>query len=195
MSYPGYYSLSKVLEEVIVREYNRNGTFPFTVVRLSAVLQEDSALGMLLCGWDPAHPETGPFSDRYSEAQRERAARGERFVVPPHDASGRPLGRTVVHRQDVVEGLVSILGNKRVEGKTLHLSGPSFLYSEPCEYLATKLALSTEHVSVPDAHSFAIDTSLTTKLTGWKPKYDVCAIVDAALEWQEERRRIEERKL
>ena len=46
-------------------------------------------------------------------------------------------------------------------------------------------------VLVEDGHSFAIDTSLTTELTGWKPKYDVCAMVDAALEWQNERQRNE----
>jgi UDP-glucose 4-epimerase len=181
ISYPGYYSLSKVLEEVIVREYNRHHDVPYTVVRLSYVQQGDSLLRLLVCGLDPSRPGKGPFSDRYSEEQKRRAAARERFAVVPLDSDGKPLARTVVQREDVVAGLLSIIGGEKVKGRTLHLSGPALSYAEACEYAARKLGIGTEEVTVPEAHSFDIDCSLTTELTGWKPRFDIRAMIDAAV--------------
>jgi nucleoside-diphosphate-sugar epimerase len=183
MSYPGYYSLSKVLEETIVREYGRHHDLPYTVVRLSYVQQEDSLLRHLVCGLDPSRPGKGPFSGCYGPEQKRRAAAGERFAVLPVTPEDTPLGRTVVQRQDVVDGLVSILGNGKVKGRTLHLSGPGFSYEDACAYAAERLSIDVERVPVPGVHSFDIDCSLTTELTGWEPRFDIRAMIDAAIEW------------
>ena len=66
------------------------------------------------------------------------------------------------------------------------MSGLSFSFDEPCEYLARKLGLPIEKVIDPDAHSFDIDYSHTTRQVGWKPQYDVEKMIDAALAWQED---------
>jgi nucleoside-diphosphate-sugar epimerase len=92
-----------------------------------------------------------------------------------------------VQREDVVRGLISIIGNEKTEGKTLHLSGPAFSYEEPCTYIAEKLGIDIEKVTVPDAYPFEIDYSLTTELTGWEPEYDICAMIDKAISWRNTR--------
>jgi nucleoside-diphosphate-sugar epimerase len=186
MSYGGYYSLGKVLEEVIVAEYHRNGGLPWTIARLSYVQQEDSALGHFVAGFDPRRPGRGPFDAQYPEPLKARLARGDKFVVLPVDTSGRPLGRTMVQRQDVVAALLAMIGRPEALGHTFHLSSPGFNYAGPCEYLAGKLGLSVEPVVVPNAHSFDIDCSLTTDLLGWRAEFDITDILDAALAFRAE---------
>jgi len=182
-SYPGYYSLGKVLEETIIREYHRNYGVPYTIARLSWVQQEDSILRQFVAGYDPKRPNRGPFDSDYSPALKQRLQAGERFVVLPCDADGRPLRRTLVQREDVTAALVAMIGDSRALNETFHVSGPVFSYEEPCRYLAGRLNLPVEEVRLK-AHSFEIDCSHTTHRLGWEPKYDVIAMVDAALEWR-----------
>ncbi|HET6426899.1 MAG TPA: NAD(P)-dependent oxidoreductase [Phycisphaerae bacterium] len=183
MSYGGYYSMGKVLEEVLLREYDRNGGVPHTIARLSYVHQEDSALKLFIAGLDPARPR-GPFDANYSADQKQRLADGRRFVVLPVDTAGTPLRRTLVQREDVVDAMAAMVGEPKAIGQRFHISGPAFDYTVPCEYLSDKLNLPIEKVAVPDAHPFEIDTSLTTELLGWKAKYDVIAMLDAALAYR-----------
>lgn len=185
MSYGGYYSLGKVLEEVIVAEYHRNGGLPWTIARLSYVQQEDSVLGLFVAGGDSRRPGRGPFDAHYPQPLKDRLARGEKFVVLPVDASGRSLGRTMVQRQDVVAALLAMIGQPKALGHTFHISGPGFDYRQPCEYLAGKLGLPLEAVTVPNAYSFDIDCSLTTELLGWRPRFHIISILDAALAFRQ----------
>ena len=177
MSYGGYYSLGKVLEEIIIREYDRNGGPPFTIARLSYVMREGFVLGLLIANHTPGK---APHSDCFSEAQAARLAAGEKFLVLPLTASGEPMRRTVVELADVTAGLEAMIGNDAALGQTFHLSGETFSFDEPCEYLAKKLDLPIEKVTI-DAHPFAVDYSHTTDVLGWRPTHDVIASIDAAL--------------
>lgn len=182
--YGDYYSLGKVLEEAIVRDYHHNFGLCFTIARLSYVHQEDSVLRVFLAGAEPNRPGRGPFDSNYTARQKRRLAAGEQFVVLPCNPAGEPLARTLVQREDVVDALVAMIGNDAAANQTFHLSGPAFSYRQPCEYLADKLGLPVERVTLPDAHSFEIDYSLTTDLLGWSPQFDVIAMLDAALAWR-----------
>jgi len=156
----------------------------FTIARPSYVHQEDSALRLFLAGGDPARPGKGPFDNSYTPRQKDRLAAGERFVVLPCDAADRPLSRTLVQREDVVDALAAMVGAESAVGRRFHISGPAFSHDQPCRYLAEKLDLPVERVTLADAHSFEIDYSLTTELLGWSPKFDVIAMLDAALAWR-----------
>jgi len=159
-SYPGYYSLGKVLEETIVHEYDRNGGLPYTIARLSMVVQEDSVLGFFI---------RGDGEDRHIQCLC--------------DASGTPLRRTFVHREDVVDGLMAMIGDEAAKGETFHLSGPGFSFDEPAEYLAERTGLPVRQVEAEGAFSFDIDTSHTTRCVGWVPRFDVQAMIDAGVDW------------
>jgi UDP-glucose 4-epimerase len=182
-SYPGYYSLGKVLEEVIVAEYHRNHRLPYTIARLSWVQQEDSALRAFVANLDSRQTGQGPFREHYDQRQKEMLAGGKQFIVLPCDTAGKPLGRTLVQRQDVVAALAAMIDRPAALGRTFHISGPGFGYGRPCEFLAKRLGLPMERVMVPNAYPFTIDYSLTTQLLGWSPKYDVIAMLEAALAW------------
>ena len=182
--YGDYYSLGKVLEEVIVADYARNHGLPFTIARLSYVHQADSVLRLFIAGGDPARPTRGPFDEQYSDRQKQRLADGQQFVVLPCDGQGKPLGRTLVQRADVVEALAAMIGSPKAIDQRFHVSGPAFTYDRPCQYLAERLNLPIEEVRLSDAHSFDIDYSHTTELLGWRPACDVIAMLDAALTWR-----------
>ena len=188
MSYPGYYSLGKVLEEVIVREYHRNAPLPYTIARLSWVQQEASILRLFIAGNDPTQPLRGLYSSYYTDEQKQRLQKGERFIVLPYDISGQPLRRTYVQREDVIKALLAMVGSPDAVEQTFHVSAPSFLHDEPCRYLGGKLGLPVERVDLTDEYSFDIDYSHTTEKLGWEPEFDIYAILDAAVAWQQEHR-------
>jgi len=183
VSYGDYYSLGKVLEEVICIDYHRNHEIPYTIARLSYVHQEDSVLRLLVAN-DPLRPSRGPEEAHYSPELKRRLADGERFVVMPVDPAGEPLARTLVQREDVIDGLLRMIDEPKAIGQTFHLSGPGFTWDVPCEYLADKLGLPLEPVTVPGEHSYTIDTGHTTERLGWEAKFDVIAMLEAAMAWR-----------
>ena len=183
-SYPGYYSLGKVLEEVVAAEYHRNGPLPYTIARLSYVHQEDSVLRVFVANCDAKRIGAGPFSREYSAQQKQRLEGGDQFIVLPCEATGKPLARTLVQREDVISALAAMVGADQALRQTFHVSGPGFSYEQPCKYLAEKLGLSIERVRLSDAYSFEIDVNHTTELLQWSCRYDVIAMLDAALAWR-----------
>jgi len=185
VSYGDSYSLGKVLEETIVRDYDRNFSLPYTIARLSWVQQEDSILGHLAAGLDPRRPGRGPYEAYYSGAQKRRIAAGEAFVVLPVDPAGRPIARTMVQRQDVTAALLAMIGNPKAIGETFHVSGPGFAFDAAAEHLAARRDLPIERVTVPDEQPFTIDTSHTTERLGWRARYDIVGMIDAALTWRD----------
>ncbi len=185
VSYGDYYSLGKVLEETIVTDYHRNHGLPYTIARLSWTQRDDLVLRHFIAGYDRDRPTSGVFSSGYSDEQRARLESGGQFIVLPCDAAGRTLGRTLVQRQDVLAALLAMVGNPKAVHQRFHLSGPGFNYVEPCRYLAEKVGLPVERVTLENEYTFDIDISHTTELMGWTPKYDVFAMIDAALAWRE----------
>jgi hypothetical protein len=63
---------------------------------------------MFICNADPDRTGRGPFDNEYTPDLKEKAAAGEKFIVLPVDAKGRPLERTLVHLEDVCKGLAGL---------------------------------------------------------------------------------------
>lgn len=185
MSYNGYYSLGKVLEETIVREYQRNTDIPCTVARLSWVHQEDKILSHLIAGYNPDQPLAGPWSSLYTPKHRERLGNGEQFIVLPCAPDKTPLSRTLVQREDVVSALIRMIGNPRAVNQRFHVSGPGFRYDEAARYLSRKTGLPVEKLTDPRTRSFDINCSHTTDCTGWTPQFTIQDMIDAAFAWNE----------
>ncbi len=185
-TYPGYYSLGKVLEEVIVHEYHRNHGVAYTIARLSYVMQEDSILRQFVAGLDPKRPGRGPFDNAYTSEQKQQLQQGRPFLAMLCDAADQPLRRTMVQREDVIDALLRMVDNPQALCQTFHVSGPAFGFDEACEHLAAKMSLPIEKISLDDAHSFDIDVSHTTERLGWWARYDIFAMLDAALAWRQQ---------
>ncbi|MFW6108055.1 MAG: NAD-dependent epimerase/dehydratase family protein [bacterium] len=184
ISYGDYYSLGKMLEERIVLDYDRNDGLRYTIARLSWTQREDMVLRHFIAGDNRANPTAGVFRSGYTDDQRQRLEAGEQFVAIPCDDDGRVLRRTLVQLEDTVAALLAMVGAEPAAGERFHVSGPAFDYDRPARYLADRLDLPAEPVYLDGWYPYEIDVSHTTDLLGWEPRYDVFAMIDAALAWR-----------
>ena len=176
--YPGCYPLSKVLEETMLTQYQTQYRLPSCCLRPSWIMAEDDFRYHLSFGPDVFG---GPrWCDEVGPARAaELHARG---AVPlALAADGAPLRRSFCHVEDVVDGIIAALEQPAVaDGGTFHLCT-----DEPVDYAAAGEYLRRHHgcepVPVPtDLHSTWLDNARARHVLGWRPRYDLPRLIDAA---------------
>jgi nucleoside-diphosphate-sugar epimerase len=100
------------------------------------------------------------------------------------DAAGEPMRRNYVHLDDLVEAMLKALDNSKVRQQTLHICMDEPVdYRAMGEYLATTRGYTT--VEMPSQyHSTWLDNSKAKFLLGWRPRYDLQRLIDAAFDYQ-----------
>jgi len=182
MAYPGYYAFSKVLEEVMAGQYAIQYGLPVTILRMSWIFEKTDILNHLsLRNLNPA--EKGHGWDDYLTAEHRRIlARGENRIPILVNGEGKPYTRHIVHIEDVLQAFELALGNKRAIGETYHIAAPkAFRYDQAARYLSKKTGIPTCEICAGGYHSFRINISKAKKELGYRPKYDIFRIIDAAL--------------
>lgn len=184
-AYPGYYAFSKVMEEAMAEQYAIQYGLPVTVLRSSWVFDEDDILNhlSLLQNVNPAEPGHG-----FGVVPEEILAlvrAGEERVPVLCGAGGQPLGRHIVHIDDVLQAFGLMLDNERAIGRDYNIAAPAaFDYRTAGDYLAQQTGLATVDIPCPDYHSFAIDIGRATQELGYRPANDIQTIIDRALAWR-----------
>jgi nucleoside-diphosphate-sugar epimerase len=176
-AYPGVYALSKVMEEVLGRQFFIQHRVPYVCLRASWVLHEDMIL---------RHFSARTWQKRLTPAQQRRLQTSDAvaMLVRP---GGRPLLRHVVALEDVVNAFLLALRapEKRVLGQTFNISGPlPFRYDKAAACLARKINLPVMPVKVPEAHDFRISIARARRVLGYSPQGDIRRIIDDALAWR-----------
>ncbi|MDR1156341.1 MAG: NAD(P)-dependent oxidoreductase [Bacteroidales bacterium] len=179
--YPGYYPLSKVLEETICEQMRIQYGIPITVLRFSWVHGQDDILAhATLKG-----PQWGvPIWKEIAETPEQK-----RFVAEGLDAAcrmdhvdGTPGMRHIVGLPDVVQAVMRAIGNKAAIGKAFAIAAPSpFTYDVLSEYISKKLDIPVLRFSVPEFNDFRHDISFARSVLGYAPTYDIFKIVDEAV--------------
>lgn len=182
--YPGYYPLSKVLEEVLCEQIRIQHDLPITVLRFSWVHDEDDLLAhMCLQG-----PEFGvPIWQELAETPEQ-----ESFMAGDEDAvaclcheDGRPGERQIVGIGDVVQSITRSLGNPAALGEAFSISGPEpFCYQALAEYIAEQLDLPVVSFQMTGFHDFRIDVAKVERVLGLKMQWNAERIADAAIEFR-----------
>ncbi|NOZ24045.1 MAG: NAD(P)-dependent oxidoreductase [Planctomycetes bacterium] len=182
MAYPGYYAFSKVMEEVMANQYHIQYDLPTTILRMSWIFTDKDILNHLsLRNLNPAEKGHG-WDDYLTAAHKKILARGENRIPILIDRNRRPYTRHIVHIDDVVQGFELALGNKKAIGQTYNISGKkAFRYDEAAAYLSKKTGIPTTQVQAKEYYSFEIDIRKAKRELGYKPKYDIFKIIDAAL--------------
>ncbi len=184
VAYPGYYAFTKVIEEVMARQYGVQYDLPLTILRCSWIFEEDDLLEhfSLLRNVDPAEPGHG-FGE-VSEEILELVRAGEEHVPILTDASGTPYYRHIVQIDDVMQAFGRAIGNPSAIGESFNIAGPAaFDYRVAADYLAEKMDLPTIEIPCPGYHSFAINITKARTMLGYDPQYDFFAMADSALEY------------
>lgn len=183
--YPGYYPLSKVLEEVMCEQFRIMYQTPITVLRFSWVHAEDDILAHVTL----KEPSLGvpvwrdwavsPEQKAYFEDERDGVA----CLVHADGSAGK---RQIVGLGDVVQSVVLSVGNPTAIGEALNVSGPSpFSYDVLADYVAKKLDLPVVRFEVSEFNDFCIDMSKSRSVLGLNPQYDIFRIVDDAVDFRE----------
>jgi nucleoside-diphosphate-sugar epimerase len=182
MAYPGYYAFSKVMEEVMLNQYHIQYGLPGTILRMSWIFTGQDILNHLsLRNLNPAEKGHG-WDDYLTDDHRALIARGENRVPILVNEQGVPYTRHIVHLQDVIHAFDQALGNPATVGETFNISGPrAFCYDQAAAYLSSKNGLATTEITAAGYHSFEIDITKARQQLGYAPRYDIEAIIDAAL--------------
>jgi len=184
MAYPGYYAFTKVLEEVMTRQYGFQYGVPFSILRCSWIFEKDDLLGhfSLLKNVDPAEPGHG-FGEQPEEVMALVRAGEERIPILT-DAAGVPYKRHIVHIDDVMQAFDKVLGNDSALGESFNIAAPApFDYRVAAEYLSEEMGIPTIELVCAGYHSFAINITKARSVLGYDPQYDFFRIADSALEY------------
>ncbi|MDP9809073.1 nucleoside-diphosphate-sugar epimerase [Rhizobium tibeticum] len=176
-AYPGCYALSKVLEEVMLVQFQIQYGINGCCLRAPWIMEKDDFKFTLSFGDDVfGGPDWKALVPR---ADAERYAR-EHAVPLLRDADGRPLKRNFVHVDDLVSAILAALDNPRAKGQLFNICMDRPVdYGEVAAYLARTRGLGS--VDIPSQfHSNWMDNSKAKYLLGWRPVYDPEMLIDSA---------------
>jgi len=179
--YPGYYPISKVLEETLCEQYAIQSDLQITVLRFSWVHDEDNILTHVTL----KEPNFGvpiwkdwAVTDKQKEFF-EKDLDGVAKLVHPGGKSGI---RQIVGIKDVVKSILLSLNNPTALGEAFNVSGPSpFSYDVLAKYVSEKLDLPIVEFEVSEFNDFSIDMTKSRSVLGLHPEYDIFKIVDDAI--------------
>ena len=184
--YPGYYPLSKVLEEVMCEQYQIMYQTPITILRFSWVHDEDDILAHVTL----QEPNLGvPVWKDWAVTPEQQAyfQAGKNAIACLVHADGSAGMRQIVGLQDVVQSIMLALGNPTTIGEAFNVSGPApFSYDALANYVAEKLDLPVVRFEVGEFHDFCIDMSKSRSVLGFHPEYDIFRIVNDALQFRKD---------
>ena len=184
--YPGYYPLSKVLEEVMCEQYQIMHQTPITILRFSWVFDEDDILAHVTL----QEPNLGvPVWKDWAVTPEQKAyfEDGKNAVACLVHSDGSVGKRQIVGIQDVVQSIMLAIGNPAAVGEAFNVSGPApFSYDVLANYVAEKLDLPIVRFEVGEFHDFCIDMSKSRSVLGFNPEYDIFCIVDDALQFRKD---------
>jgi nucleoside-diphosphate-sugar epimerase len=177
MAYPGCYALSKVLEEVMLAQFGIQYGVNWCTLRAPWIMEKDDFRYTLSFSDDVFG---GP--DWKTLVPREVAERCRREGTIPllRDAGGRPLKRNFVHVDDLVDAMLAAIDEPAARQELFNIC-----MDEPVDYgeLAAYLLKTRGLGSIDIAsvyHSTWMDNGKAKFRLGWRPKYDLERLVEAA---------------
>lgn len=175
-AYEGCYALSKVLEEVMLEQYQIAYGLNGTCLRAPWIMDRDDFRYSLSFG--PDQFGAPPWSELVAADVPEGA------VPLALDAEGAPLKRNFVHVNDLVEAIAIALEHPAALGETFNISMDEPVnYEHVAEYLAKTRGLPTVTVPTP-YHSTWLDNTKAKLLLDWRPRYDTERLIEEAWTYQ-----------
>ena len=183
VAYPGYYPLSKVIEETMFQEYFWQAGVPTVCLRMSWIQAEDDILTHLTVAGDQFGVPV--WSELMSDQQRARYAGGRDAAVALRHPDGAPMLRHVVAVEDCVQAYLLALKTEGIEGQTFMIAMTDpFNYVEAAPYAAKQLGIDVLDLVDPVGKDFCIDTTQARYVLGYRPKYDIFRLIDSAVEFR-----------
>jgi nucleoside-diphosphate-sugar epimerase len=180
-AYPGCYALSKVLEEVMMEQYAIQYDLNVCCLRAPWIMEKDDFKQQLSFGDDVFG---GPrWRDLVGTERADDYVRSNTIPVML-DPNGEPVQRNFVHVDDLVDAILTAIDHPKAQQETFNIC-----MDEPVNYrtLAEHLRRTRGYPSVDiqtSFHSTWLDNAKAKFLLGWRPKYDLARLTDAAFEYR-----------
>ncbi|MDP2698529.1 NAD(P)-dependent oxidoreductase [Thalassospira sp.] len=189
-AYSGCYALTKVLEEVMIEQYQIQYGLNGTVLRAPWIMEKDDFKYALSFGVDQFG---GPiWSDLMSAEKSLRLAEGN-FVPLMRDRTGASLKRNFVHVDDLVAALMAALDHPTAMQELFNISmGEPVDYAQVAEYLVRTRGMESVEIPTP-FHSNWLDNTKARHAFGWRPQVDFEGMIERA--WAYERSPSDPRKI
>ncbi len=183
VAYPGYYALSKVLEETLFQQYYHQAGVPTVILRISWIHAEDDILTHLTVAGEPFGVPV--WSDLMTPQQRQQYAAGGDAVVALRHPDGTPMRRHIVAVDDCVQAFLLALSQDGVEGQTFAIAmDQPFDYPTAAAYAAQRLGIDVIDLVDPVGQDFSIDIAKARWILGYQPQFDIHDLIDDAVEFR-----------
>lgn len=191
-AYPGYYPLSKVLEEAMFQQYFFQAGVPTVCLRISWIHAEDDILNHLTvageCFGIPV------WRELMSDQQRAMYSAGRDAAAALRHPDGRPMRRHIVAVEDCIHSFLQALDREGIEGHTFMVAMTDpFDYVDAAHYVAHQLGIDVVDLVDPVGQDFCIDTTKARYALGYKPQYDIYRLIDQAVEFRQSGRQRRQR--
>ena len=180
-AYPGCYALSKVLEEVMLEQYYIQYQLNGCCLRAPWIMEKDDFKYQLSFGDDVF----GGIRWRdYVGAEKADEYVRTQTVPIMLDAEGIPVKRNFVQLDDLVSAMLCAVDHPKARQQTFNICMDEPVdYGEMGKILAEKYHLPTVGIRT-EFFSTWLDNSKAKFLLGWRPIYDLEAMIDAAWAYQ-----------
>ncbi len=179
-AYPGCYALSKVLEEVMLEQYYIQYDLNGCCLRAPWIMEKDDFRYQLSFGEDVFG---GPRWRDLVGPEKADEYVAKKAVPVMLDDSGDPVKRNFVHVDDLIEAILLSIDRPKARKQTFNVCMDEPVdYGELGRYLTQSRGLPTVPVRT-SFHSTWLDNSKAKFLLGWRPRYDLKMMTDAAWEY------------
>lgn len=180
-AYPGCYALSKVLEEVMLAQFAVQYGVNTCCLRAPWIMEKDDFRFSLSFGDDVFG---GPVWNRLVAPDVAKRCQAARIVPLLRDARGHPLKRNFVHVEDLVAAILAALDNPAARNRLYNVCMDEPVdYGEVAAYLKKTRGLESLDIA-SNYHSNWMDNSRAKFELGWRPRYDLIRLIDAAWTYQ-----------
>ncbi|MBO6718528.1 MAG: NAD(P)-dependent oxidoreductase [Rhizobiaceae bacterium] len=176
-AYPGCYALTKVLEEVMLEQYQIQYGINGCCLRAPWIMEKDDFRYALTFGEEQFGGP--PWSDFMPAEEVDRLA--QRKAAPLMlDHTGVPLRRNFVHVSDLVSAMLAALDSPAAERQLFNIAMDEPIdYGRVAEYLKDTRGYSA--VEIPTGFfSNWLDNAKARLRLDWRPLYDLRALVEDA---------------
>jgi nucleoside-diphosphate-sugar epimerase len=181
-AYPGCYALSKVIEEVMLEQYQIQYGFPGCCLRAPWIMEKDDFKFSLTFGKDVFG---GPCWRELVGSQQADTFLEQNTIPLMQDGEGNPVKRNFVHVDDLVSAILAAFAQPQQSiGETFNVCMDEPVdYGEVANYLKQTRDIPSVAVETP-YHSTWLDNSKAKFMLGWKPQVDLKLLIDRAWDYE-----------
>jgi UDP-glucose 4-epimerase len=176
-AYKGCYALTKVIEEVMLEQYQIQYGIDGCCLRAPWIMEKDDFRYAMSFGPDQFG---GPAWDELMAPEALSSARNGKSVPLMLDHEGKPLRRNFVHVSDLVSAILAVIDNPAARRQLFNIAMDEPVnYAEAARYLEASQGLRAIEIRT-DFFSNWLDNAKARLRLGWRPSYDLKRLIDEA---------------